>query len=482
MEIKSTNKPPQEYIYIRLNYKLALGLVAVIFLLAAFGLLAWDAARVQASERAAPGALPVQASQQSTLATSVTRMRRYYLTDEAYFGYQVGSANACAPGFHMASMWEIIDSSHLEYYHIYGEFGGDQGFFSPPSFATGWVRTGYSSDNSAQVGMANCSNWGNTAGYGTVARPASVWESGFFNLSFWHTVQAGCQTTSGIWCIEDANPEIPAMRQFYITQETYNGGNTLDSCAIGYHMSSLWEIIDPSNLHYNINLGRTYSDSGLGPQSGVGAWVRTGALTNIAGTDTQGMANCRGWATSLNSEYGTLAALPTAWDDINQQDIGFWNTFVDDCSSSNYVWCVADTVDTAGTCSNPEPISCGAHIVDTTTGMASHRSHYSCTYDWDESGADRVYALTLPPGYTYSVTASLSGMDFDLDVFFLSSLGCQTGDCINQDGYGDWSLTVSDLQAGTYYIVVEGFQKSEGNYTLDVSCSPTFLYLPLLRQ
>ena len=54
-------------------------------------------------------------------------------------------------------------------------------------------------------------------------------------------------------------------KAYYLTQTTHNGGQARSACAAGYHMASLWEILDTSNLRYNTELGFTQEDSGFGP-------------------------------------------------------------------------------------------------------------------------------------------------------------------------------------------------------------------------
>ena len=54
-------------------------------------------------------------------------------------------------------------------------------------------------------------------------------------------------------------------KSFYLTRVTHNASQALSACAEGYHMASLWEIHDPSNLRYDTELGFTTDDSGFGP-------------------------------------------------------------------------------------------------------------------------------------------------------------------------------------------------------------------------
>jgi hypothetical protein len=145
------------------------------------------------------------------------------------------------------------------------------------------------------------------------------------------------------------------LRGYYLTQGTYNGadadgadGNGAGVCAEGYHFASLWEILDPSNLKYNTDLGLVRDDSGQGPPTLpptlplVSGWVRTGF--GRSGSTTPGVGNCDGWDSSSDSDWGTLARLPSDW--TAGQDIHVWQVDTTTCNTdvSVRVWCVADDV------------------------------------------------------------------------------------------------------------------------------------------
>ena len=101
------------------------------------------------------------------------------------------------------------------------------------------------------------------------------------------------------------------LRQYYL-KSPGSAGNTLSGggvCADGYHFASLWEILDPSNLKYNSDLGVTSADNGEGPVNAQVGWVRTGFTNN--NTTTPGRANCDGWTTT--SGYGTAIYLSDDW-------------------------------------------------------------------------------------------------------------------------------------------------------------------------
>jgi len=118
-------------------------------------------------------------------------------------------------------------------------------------------------------------------------------------------------------------------------------------------------------------------------------------------------------------------------------------------------------------CTNAIPIDCGDSYQGTTVGGDMNVAYYSCN-SWNEAGPEVVFELVLPPPSTYSVTASVTPDGCDLDVYFLGS--CDEDDCL---GYGDSSVTVSDLDPGTYYIVVDSYGSTNTGcpFTLDVACT-----------
>lgn len=130
--------------------------------------------------------------------------------------------------------------------------------------------------------------------------------------------------------------------RYYLTVERYQGDGPLTACAPGYHMASLWEILDPSNLRYDTTLGVTTADSGDGPPTGVpseyGGWVRTGYSSDTG--PVRGQANCNAWMSNDPTHNGTLARLRDDWSSPGT-DIGEWDVGVSSCGGSYWrVWCV----------------------------------------------------------------------------------------------------------------------------------------------
>lgn len=133
-----------------------------------------------------------------------------------------------------------------------------------------------------------------------------------------------------------------AARQFYLTTYAmYEGGDALTACASGYHMASLWEVMDPSSLEYNTALGLIQADSGHGPPTGADGWIRTG--NSAAASGVPGVANCSAWNSSSMTDEGTVAWLPSDWQTV--PDLLVWHTGSGvswDCETNTRVWCIED--------------------------------------------------------------------------------------------------------------------------------------------
>jgi len=136
-------------------------------------------------------------------------------------------------------------------------------------------------------------------------------------------------------------PAFTGTRRYYLTNNAVQATQVLSACTIGYHTASLWEILDPSHLKYNTTLGATSDDSGQGPPSSLGGWVRTGY--NSSNGITPGQANCYNWSSNSSSNYGTYAQLPSTWT-AGSQDMHVWDVHVTPCSGSARVWCIEDYI------------------------------------------------------------------------------------------------------------------------------------------
>jgi hypothetical protein len=113
-------------------------------------------------------------------------------------------------------------------------------------------------------------------------------------------------------------------------------------------------------------------------------------------------------------------------------------------------------------CAGAISIACPATVQGSNVGATNGATSYSCV-SWNESGGEVIYAITL--SIQSSITATLSGLSADLDLFLVSS--CSASSCV---AYGDNSFTSAYLMPGTYYLVVDGYNGASGSFTLAVTC------------
>jgi len=126
------------------------------------------------------------------------------------------------------------------------------------------------------------------------------------------------------------------MRKYYLTVSLFDGEEADLACATGYHMASLWEILDTSNLEYDTDFGVLPPDGGPGPNSEYQGWVRTGYLGSAS--SVPGEANCQAWTSYAGTDWGTIAGLDHPWS----PGIDRWVLEVRYCDSQRLVWCVED--------------------------------------------------------------------------------------------------------------------------------------------
>lgn len=138
---------------------------------------------------------------ESKLSAELLSGRKYYLTQTEHQG---GLAlSACGVGFHMASKWEIRNTSHMSYDTTNG-YNADDGGFGPPSDGElGWVRTGFESDTGATAGRANCAVWTSFTVFPD-DDDKGTWAA--LGSSGWDWLALGtstCDTSLKVWCIQD---------------------------------------------------------------------------------------------------------------------------------------------------------------------------------------------------------------------------------------------------------------------------------------
>jgi hypothetical protein len=135
--------------------------------------------------------------------------------------------------------------------------------------------------------------------------------------------------------------QVKGPRKFYLTKTGHNGAEALSACAVGYHMASLWEVFDTSNLRYDTELGSTDGDSGFGPPNDLG-WIRT--VEGANSSDIPGSANCNAWTSADPSANGTIVRLQSVWSSAAPSlSVSPWVSSSNTClASATRVWCVQD--------------------------------------------------------------------------------------------------------------------------------------------
>jgi hypothetical protein len=191
---KPTRTPKDEPIIIDLTLSREIIFLIALALLAAtlLGYLALSHRDVSASSPSAPAAAPYT-------------LRKYYLTSASTYAGDEPEM-ACETGFHFASLWELLDTSNLEYDTSNGHTEADSGN-GPPTGVPGWIRTGFVkvTGSGNDPGMCNCNGWSDGTGgrYGSTAQLPSDWTAGTADVHVWNTLSRLCNNSTRVWCIED---------------------------------------------------------------------------------------------------------------------------------------------------------------------------------------------------------------------------------------------------------------------------------------
>lgn len=130
--------------------------------------------------------------------------RHVYLTEPHYHPDE--ALTACSPSYHMASLWEIADTSNwvYDYDHPAAHVQDDSGY-GPPSHWYGWIRTGYWSSADPTTGTGNCQNWASRSSgdRGTLVRLSRWWEAGPGEILTWFAYPCPCNEAVAVWCVAD---------------------------------------------------------------------------------------------------------------------------------------------------------------------------------------------------------------------------------------------------------------------------------------
>ena len=135
---------------------------------------------------------------------------------------------------------------------------------------------------------------------------------------------------------------------YYLTKNSFDGGDAITACDSGFHMASISEIQDPSHLQYAMSNSSAYvpaRDEGSEPPAALDGWVRTGLPS--AGPDPFSRSDdCDLYTTRSIVVSGTTVHLLSLWDvdapNTNPDPVRWWLSSATTCASNLRVWCAED--------------------------------------------------------------------------------------------------------------------------------------------
>lgn len=153
---------------------------------------------------------------------------------------------------------------------------------------------------------------------------------------------AGGHASGGNLC-GDLRCTSDGRKQYYLTNFGFPASQAKAACLAGFHMASLTEILDPSNLQYALLdpliAARAEQDARGAPHPE--GWVRT-VYQLGSGVGPPGQANCFSYSSFANAtEFGTVARLTSDWTTA-PLSVSPWSTRTETCLTNVRVWCVED--------------------------------------------------------------------------------------------------------------------------------------------
>lgn len=137
--------------------------------------------------------------------------------------------------------------------------------------------------------------------------------------------------------------KVAKTRKFYLTNSSGSDGSQASSaCASGFHMASLWEIFDPSNLVYDTSRGLIGGVFGteVGPPNFFIGWIREGgASVGSEPNTTPGQRDCVGYTSNDSGQHGTVVGLSSDFGS-SAGGVDPWASDSKTCDTKLQVWCV----------------------------------------------------------------------------------------------------------------------------------------------
>jgi hypothetical protein len=171
-------------------------------------------------------------------------------------------------------------------------------------------------------------------------------------------LQASANPTTGALTelLEPVNAGVPARaKMYYLTKNSFDGGDAIKSCDPRFHMASLFELQGTPELQYAMSLSSAYVPandevSGTHIRPGDG-WARPGFSAALPADRIPDLGDCEHWTTRSLDVSGTTVQSPIpSYDPNKYYDDPITNTVRDrwlsysetSCMANLRVWCVED--------------------------------------------------------------------------------------------------------------------------------------------
>jgi hypothetical protein len=130
-------------------------------------------------------------------------------------------------------------------------------------------------------------------------------------------------------------------RRYYLTPNQLQGNHGANDCAFGFHMASIFELLDLSDLEYDRTRGYLLNDIGSGPPEAQG-WARPGTNGGATTSCSTGQINSPPW--SSNSATSDGVVVTPIWGSFatSTDSTPRWRSQVMQCDDAFRVWCVED--------------------------------------------------------------------------------------------------------------------------------------------
>ncbi len=137
---------------------------------------------------------------------------------------------------------------------------------------------------------------------------------------------------------------------------------------------------------------------------------------------------------------------------------------------TNYSSSKSFTTNAGGnSCSSPFDINCGNNYSGSNNTGNYNYTSYPFPGSTGLTGPEAYHRLTIT--FPVLVTLNMQPQTGDLDLYLMSTCGNSNGLAVSQNANNNAEQIAINLNPGTYYIIVDGYNNAISNYTLSVSCN-----------